>query len=738
SLERLSAELETRDIYWFADAGSVRNPQVIAQYRKAWGKLKEWGYSVYIVWYDQVDKSIGDPDEISQEVRETARLISVAGYLEIAYKYGAVSDKDRLNPQEPNPVEYGEYQKQELEQERVEEAQAQESFPDWFRQKIRRLKHFARWKNGVKSSPKECPPIAPARNEIIFNPDKPLPSPSEFNADLKPPKIIFKAGDRLKVIAAAKKASWKFVNDGSFMGLGKTHQAGQLFPDPPTIDDEGNTEKQNKVWYFDLNHTNPSTATIEEMKNLPPRHDGMVAIEGKQTPSGQPHLRWRKRDEVPLIPSLCHQADLFIQLQQKGWDVNSEKVSVEDDNGNTQQRNKICKKCPFAGKCHLEIGDGYGYLHKRLQVLGASRIRASIDSVPREDYDYSGDIAFVEEASRYLKGSKSLSAWDSELSKLWSMVERKAPEAFAKLQPLRFALQDAFDGKFSKVEKGINRGTDHEALVENLPGIASTGIPLNSEFKQAIEELIAQVRGAMPGIDEIVIEAESVTKVGGKWRKIGNFARNAFKAQAHQQTKENIEDLPPNILIDFLEIWAGLKPGALRINGKKLTVTQQDSHQAQLLNQMSFVDLLDATGNKAHLAKILQVEPEAILEIEQERPQLDNLQVVNVNMKGMRSGLISSDCQRRQEALVKWIKETHWDANVKVLSLKGSHLDIDGHWFHDNRSTNQFKGTDVIVAFHTPRINLGVAQDEYRTMYGSLDGFADYYSKLIKAEVIQL
>jgi hypothetical protein len=44
----------------------------------------------------------------------------------------------------------------------------------------------------------------------------------------------------------------------------------------------------------------------------------------------------------------------------------------------------------------------------------------------------------------------------------------------------------------------------------------------------------------------------------------------------------------------------------------------------------------------------------------------------------------------------------------------------------------------VIVAFHTPRINLGVAQDEYRAMYGSLDGFSDYYDKLIRAEMIQL
>jgi hypothetical protein len=734
SLERLSAELRTTDIYWFVDAGSVCNPQVLNQYLRSWKKLKEWGYSVHIVWYSQVDKSIGDPDEISQEVRKSARLITISEYLDIAAKYGGIkSEKAEYSD------EYSEYQKWELEEERVEEAQALEKFSDWFKQRAKRLKRLARWQHGVKSSGKECPQIIEGKNEIIFDADISLPSPHEFNSEFKPPKIIFKAGERLKVIAAAKKAGWQFVNDTSFMGLGKSHDAGLLFPNPSG--DDG--EKSNTIWYFDLGHTNPSTATVEQMKDLPPRHDGMVPIEGKYTPSGEPHLRWRKPDEVPMIPSLCHEADSFIQLQQKGWDINAEKESIEDDNGKSQERNKICKKCPFAGKCHLEVGDGFGYLFKRKEVLKVSQIRANIDSAPREDYDYSGDIAFVEEASRHLKGTKSLSAWDSELAKLWSMVERKAPEAFSRLQSLRFAFQDAFDGKFSKVEGGINRGTDHDALLENLPSITSIGIPLSSDFQQAteesIQELIAQVRKAMPSIDEIVEEADSVTGIGGKWRQAGNFVRNAFKAEAHQRAKENIENLPPNILIDFLEIWAGIKPGALRISGKKLTVTQQDTHQAHLLNQMSFVDLLDATGDKNHLAKILMVEPEAILEIEQERPSLDNLEVINVNLRGMKSRQISKDCEQRQEAFLKWVKEQHWDANVKALSLKGSHLDIDGHWFLDNRSTNAFKATDVIVAFHTPRVNLGISQDEYRAVYGCLDdGFTDYYNKLSEAEMIQL
>lgn len=84
SLEKLSTELETKHILWFADAGSVKNQHVIAQYQKAWEKLNEWGYFTWIAWYNQIDKSVGDADEIPQEIRKTARLITIADYFKIA------------------------------------------------------------------------------------------------------------------------------------------------------------------------------------------------------------------------------------------------------------------------------------------------------------------------------------------------------------------------------------------------------------------------------------------------------------------------------------------------------------------------------------------------------------------------------------------------------------------------------------------------------------------------------
>jgi hypothetical protein len=53
----------------------------------------------------------------------------------------------------------------------------------------------------------------------------------------------------------------------------------------------------------------------------------------------------------------------------------------------------------------------------------------------------------------------------------------------------------------------------------------------------------------MPTIKELVEEPDTVTGLGAKWRSIGQTARNLFKAQAAQETRDNIDNVPPNILI---------------------------------------------------------------------------------------------------------------------------------------------------------------------------------------------
>jgi hypothetical protein len=702
-LDKLSGELWTRIIYWFADAGSVSNPHVTGQYLKSWEKLAEWGYEIQVVWWEQLEKAAGDADEISQEVRASARLISTDEYLAIAREHGGIRESSDTTSS------------QELDRS-IDRDQWELRFGvgRWLGQTIKGLLKEA--KGFGKKTVTRRKPSVPG---LIRYPQDQLPRPEDYEGR-ELPRIIFKKGKRLEVLAQLKALGWKFVCDKSFTGSGKSHDAGVLSPDP---------DRAGKIWYFDLNHTNPSTQTIEEMANMPPRHNGMVAIKGKFTPKGNPHLKWAKEDEVAMIPSLCHNADLFVKLKSKGWDVDSEQDYVSTGTGESVTRNPICKQCRFSYKCHQEEGEGYGYLAARREVMEVRRIRASLDSAPNpkgaKKYEYSPDIAFVEEASRYIRGTQSLTAWGSELAQLWQYVERVAPEAFVALQPIRFALQDALNGDFDCIDKGKNRGADHETLLNKLP---------RPDAIANLPNLIQQVREAMPTIQDVVEEPDSVTGLGGAYRKIGQFARDIMKSQAARQTQQNIEALPPNVLIDALETWAGVKKGSLRVAHKQLQVTVPESRHADILAACGFVVLLDATPNTQYLEEILG---DRILQIEQERAPLSNLTVINVNMKGMGSNQISEACKKRQLALLAWITQKH--QQVKVLANKSdSHLPLDGWWFNDNRGSNAFKGVEALAAFNMPRPNLGVIQDEYRALFGSLDGFEDYYQGLVEAEIVQV
>jgi hypothetical protein len=670
---------------------------------KSWENLAAWGYSVKIVWYGQIEKSAGDADEVSQETRESAKLITIDEYLALARELGGYTeltqrtDKNRTILRDEWELKFG--------------------LGAWLQKTLRGILGKAL---GFEKKP-AAPRFESAPPSIIRYPQQPLPYPEDYESHPLP-RIIFKPGLRLEVLTQLRELGWKYVCDRSFMGLGKSHDAGLSYPDPDT---------DNKIWYFDLNHTNPTTETVEGMTNLPPRHKGMVAVEGKFTPRGNPHLRWAHQDEVPLVPSLCYNADIFIKLRQKGYNVDANHTAIKADDGKFVRRNDICRGCRFAGKCHQERGDGYGYLMARRGAMEARRIRASLDSAPSPvDYDYGEDIAFVEEASRYLRGTQTLTAIGNELSQAWGYVERKAPVAFAALQSIRFALSDALEGKFDQIESGFNRGANHERLLENLPNPSEfTDLPI----------LIQQVASALPKVKDVVEEPDSVTGLGGKWRSIGQQIRNIFKDEAARQTKENIESLPPNLLVDALEVWAGLQPGALRVSAGQLHVTVRDTRHADVLNSMKFVCLLDATGSMRQLAQVLGVEEDTIIEIEQELPNLANLTVTNVNMLGMGSKRISDACKARQKAFLDWVTTQHEDGEVRVLANKAdTHLPLDGWWFNDNRSTNTFKGVGAIAAFNTPRVNLGTAQDEYLALFGNLEEFDEYYSSLQRAEIIQL
>ena len=675
SPEQTLAALETyctdRSVAITPDAGDVSNGQVMRRWLDQIEWLREQGYAVSIEWWGQTTKDAPDIDELTGD--ETIAYISPDDFFAIAREHGGIRD-----PQEQGdrPISRDEWE-------------LKYGFGKFLKSRLNKLvKGFG------------------ARPETRVRPLGLRTSEDGV--------IEFQPGERRRTIAQLRSQGVKFILDRSPTGSGKSHDAGATHPDE---------NSNGKVWYLAANHRNPTVETVEQMQDLQPRHNGQVIEAGKLTPLGSPYIRNPRRGEntdsldLEMTPGNCHRADWFSALRAKGYNP-----EIEQADG----RNPICGGCPELHGCIKG-----GFLFERKEVLKARRIRAHIESLPQPtEFDYSQDIAFVDEADQLTRATQVIEAQSNEIDALWGRLEREKPDAFEALKPFRIALGEALQGEFDVVQNGRNRGANHEVLLSNLP---SPGTIPN------LEEAINGVRQASPRLRELFVEADSVTGVGGRWRQAGDFARSHFRREAAAETLANIQTAPTNILIHILEVWTGLKQGSLRCYRGKLTATIRDTRNADILRAFSRTILMDATADKAVLARKLNIDASEIVEIREASPQPNNLTAVNVEMPGMGSNEVSDACKQRQISLLGAICSRHEGQSVKLLANKSdTHLPLDGYWFRDNRGSNEFSGTDVLVCFNTPRPNLGAIQDEYRAIFGSLEGFWQYYQHLTAAEIVQL
>lgn len=97
SAKTLKASLKAiaaKEVVFYPDGGAILNPHVIKQYEKTFDLLKEWGYSVKIAWWEQVQKSDGDIDEIDSDTISKIVYLSSNELLELAQKQQYI-DKTR-------------------------------------------------------------------------------------------------------------------------------------------------------------------------------------------------------------------------------------------------------------------------------------------------------------------------------------------------------------------------------------------------------------------------------------------------------------------------------------------------------------------------------------------------------------------------------------------------------------------------------------------------------------------
>lgn len=486
------------------------------------------------------------------------------------------------------------------------------------------------------------------------------------------------------------------ILDNSFCGSGKSHAVPDLECPPG-----------HKLWYVYKDHRNPTVEGIgDKFADLYPRNkhgfyidkDDKLKTANEDTPS----------ELITIKKGYCPNTDLFHKATESGHNPYND--------GN----NPICPKCPYLNQCRAVEG---WYLKDRRDTLeNESWIRCHIDSMP-PDWDYSKDKIIFDEPAQLLNPIKVITANQNDL---YADLGRLQPH-FSDTQSVSIfkilgSLKPLFDDK-----SRYGNGTDK--INESLREI---------DKPNELESIIKIIEENPLDFTDYIVESDDLDLSGlsakerQKYRGTVKTARANMRGKAHQQSKENLDKIPPNALIHILKFINGEKGISISVAHGTLRITLDNRDSYSFLHRTEKNIYLDATQSLESL-KMMIGGDRPITAIHSEMPQLTNLEIVQIKVKGIGSKDISETAVNR----IKKIKETLGEMPTIGHKSWQELLDIDGYWFNHNRGSNDFKEREKMLYLGLPRPHWGIIQDEYYCLNGSLEGFEEHYQTLINREIVQ-
>ncbi len=485
-------QLNCKTLRLMPDAGAVINPHISGANAQTVAWCQEWGCSVTVGWWGQVDKSHPDIDEL-KSFDAIAFLTPAEFWDKHPDKFRPVArDSSREQPESSEPT---------LSE---DEWQLKFGLPAWFKQQVARfsqaierfreppeLESFKKKKNKPKSAAKT----------LKYVPGK-LPTLEEYRK-MGCPVIRFGAGQRLRVVNELVRLYYHYILERSGTGTGKSHDAGLADPDQLGVE---------KIWYFSRDHRNPTTATVEaNYTDMPVRNNGLVSDGSRRTALNNPHVRWPKKDESPNLPGNCFRTETFQTLNEKGYQFVV---------GTEAKLNPICLACHMQDTCGNEekAGPGHEFRHQRRLAFGNSRIRASLDSAPNpkalepdlnDDDDESseenvppkGHGAILDEAMPQIKPFDLINTQLSDFDQVWAELESGFPEVHLQLKPVRVALRAILKGEI-KTTRETYHGFGDAAIREAL-----------GEVPENLADIIDQLELNRPNLAEILTDPDSFIAV---------------------------------------------------------------------------------------------------------------------------------------------------------------------------------------------------------------------------------
>lgn len=670
-LDTLSTELGTKELTLYPDAGAIFNSHVMRQYRRLKELVTRWGYTLRVAWWNQIDKNADlDADELLAAGRgEEIEEITWAEFEAIAH-----------NPHR-------------IYQEIVNLFQKTKAFIQ------RRSVGFGKVPQHQKLQP--CQKSTAVNGNEAVQPQAPtstsgtlsyipgqLPTPLEYQ-DMDCPRIIFQDGQRLQLWQEAVSKGWKHILDKSAPGLGKSHAAGMALPDAFAVE---------KLWYFALDHRNPTTGVIEQnYTDLPVRNDGMKIDRTRQTPLGNNVVIWPKPGEEPDTQGNCHRAPLFALMR----DNNIKGVE-------SSQESPICTGCKLNNLCKGSSGAGYGFRSQRRNALSSSRNRAHPDSAPTPvEFPYEKNGAFWDEAGTLIQPMESVTATLADFERVMGELASIAPELDSLLKPLALALKPLFNQLLLPPSR---YGFDDASIRALLP-----------EKPENLTQIIQQLETILQPDFDFIHQPDSIDFDKSISRPMRRLVREQLAKNVYREAATGLENVLLNWFVPFLRVWNGLR-GALRCEKGRLTIFSRSTRHTDVIKSLKFNIYLDGTISAERLGLLVDIAPEDILVIEQWHPVRNNLRMVQITGMGKLGKERSNALKIRVQALRTELLRRHPD--IAFGDWKAQAEVGDGQWFVNLRGSNEFQNRSALAVFGIPYQNIGYLQALYQTLtgcYGSLN-----------------
>ncbi|MCC5612087.1 PriCT-2 domain-containing protein [Nostoc sp. CHAB 5834] len=672
--------------------------------------VNHYGASEAEIIAEQWSPSIkGSTWNIHAKIRSFRRGgITLGTLFHIAKQYGFRFPQRQYEPYQPK----GLINREQWELGRVREDLS--SFQNLLKQAIAPIASIFKGFKAPPSPPPEPEINTPLPNIIIYQRGN-IPFKTDITGDIS---ISCQPEEHITAWVEAVSKGWTQILDNSHPGLGKSYNAGQLTATLFGVD---------KLIYQDANHRNPSTLPIEtNFVDLPVRHNGFKLDPTRKTPLGEDFKLWTQAGETADTDANCHRTYLFGAFRDKNFNsLDFEESGISP----------ICGGCSLKNQCRFAEGNGFGFrFQKRTVIQNYSELRAHPDSTP-VTLTNAADQTFTvgrlwEEAGTLIKPVRNVDVNRGDFETTVGKLLLLEPNLLSQLQPALKVLHQLLT---QQIKPNDRYGFDDASIRALLPPFP-TGLDI-----EAIQQASEPDLTFLEDLDSIDITQDKQLKKSSAARYA---AKKVVKDSARTAGREFL-DLPNYWLPDFLEAWKG--DGSFQSQWGVLSIHRRNPKHTELAHSAKFNIYLDATFKFQQLKLKLGID-EPVLVIEQQRPDYENLKVVNVTGLGKLPKNRSLPLSARVNALKETLKKLCPNLGIidwkQIASLAEGRTEY-GH-FVDGRGVNRFSECDAIASFGIPYQNIGVLAAQYQVMTGERvnledknSSFQKYLTDLIRAEIIQ-